>query len=319
MPELLKVLNLKVYFETDEGEVKAVDGIDLEIKEGETLGLVGESGCGKTTTGLAIMKLLPWNSKISGKIIFLNEDLLSKNEEEMNKIRSNKISMIFQNPNTSLNPLMNVGFQIAEVLMFHKNMSKKDAYKEATKLLEIVGMPEPEKTLRKYPHELSGGMKQRVVIAMALACKPKLVIADEPTTAVDVTIQAQILELMRELQKQFNISILLISHDFGVIAEMCDRVAVMYAGKIVEKGSIKQIFKNPKHPYTIGLLKALPKRNVDWLATIPGIVPSLINPPKGCRFSNRCEFVMDKCIENNPELLEIEEGHFVACHLINMK
>ncbi|MFH7859576.1 MAG: ABC transporter ATP-binding protein, partial [Candidatus Aenigmatarchaeota archaeon] len=179
--------------------------------------------------------------------------------------------------------------------------------------------PDPEKTLKKYPHELSGGMKQRVVIAMALACKPKLVIADEPTTAVDVTIQAQILELMKELQREFNISILLISHDFGVIAEMCDKVAVMYAGKIVEKGSIKQIFKNPKHPYTIGLLKALPKRNVDWLATIPGIVPSLINPPKGCRFSNRCEYVMDKCIKNNPELLEIEEGHLVACYLINMK
>ncbi|MEM3406374.1 MAG: ABC transporter ATP-binding protein [Candidatus Aenigmatarchaeota archaeon] len=319
MLELLKISNLKVYFETDEGEVKAVDGIDLEINEGETLGLVGESGCGKTTTGLSIIKLLPQNSKVSGKILFLNEDLLSKNEEEMNQIRGNKISMIFQNPNTSLNPLMSVGFQIAEVLMFHKNMSKKDAYKEATKLLKIVGMPDPEKTLKKYPHELSGGMKQRVVIAMALACKPKLVIADEPTTAVDVTIQAQILELMKELQREFNISILLISHDFGVIAEMCDKVAVMYAGKIVEKGSIKQIFKNPKHPYTIGLLKALPKRNVDWLATIPGIVPSLINPPKGCRFSNRCEYVMDKCIKNNPELLEIEEGHLVACYLINMK
>lgn len=323
---LLSVKNLKTYFYTEDGVVKAVDGVDFYIRKGETLGMVGESGCGKSVTALSVMRLVPNppGKIVSGEIIFKGEDLLKKSEVDMRKIRGNKISMIFQEPMTSLNPVYTIGDQIIEAIMLHQKLSKQDALKKAIEMLNLVGIPEPAKRVRQYPHELSGGMRQRAMIAMALSCNPDLLIADEPTTALDVTIQAQILELIKQLKDEFKMAVLMITHDLGVIAEVSDRVMVMYAGKAVEESDVYTMFKNPKHPYTIGLYNSLPKivgGRKKRLESIEGVVPIPINLPPGCRFANRCKFAMDICREKEPEfeLLEEEKSHFVRCWLYSNK
>jgi peptide/nickel transport system ATP-binding protein len=319
--KLLEVKNLKTFFFTEEGVVKAVNDVSFEVGEGETLGLVGESGCGKSVTSLSIMKLIPNppGKIISGQIFFDGQDIVNISENEMHNIRGNKISMIFQEPMTALNPVFTVGHQISEVFTLHQKISKKEAKEKTIELLKIVGIPEPEKRFTQYPFELSGGMRQRVMIAMALTCNPKLLIADEPTTALDVTIQAQILELIKEMQKKFNSAVILITHDLAVIAETVDYVAVMYAGVIVEKTEVKRLFKNPMHPYTIGLLNSIPilgQRGKE-LQEIPGRVPNLIDLPKGCYFADRCNKRMPICSQQECELKEVEPGHFVRCFLYN--
>ncbi|NWF57573.1 MAG: ABC transporter ATP-binding protein [Syntrophaceae bacterium] len=318
---LLTIRNLHTYFYTDEGVAKAVDGVDLELKEGGTLGVVGESGCGKSVTALSIMRLIPDPpGKIArGEIFFEGTNLLSLSEAEMRKIRGRSISMIFQEPMTSLNPVFQIGDQISEVLRLHEGMSRKEAWDKSIEMLKLVGIPSPERRVHEYPHQLSGGMRQRAMIAMALACSPKLMIADEPTTALDVTIQAQILELMNRLQRDKGMSVILITHNLGVIAETAQKVAVMYAGRIVEYAEVKPIFGNPMHPYTQGLLKSIPRLDEDHtrkarLEAIPGLVPSLLDLPRGCKFSNRCKYVFDKCGEE-PQLIEAEPGHMVRCWL----
>jgi peptide/nickel transport system ATP-binding protein/oligopeptide transport system ATP-binding protein len=318
---LLTIRNLHTYFYTDEGVAKAVDGVDLELKEGGTLGVVGESGCGKSVTALSIMRLIPDPpGKIArGEIIFGGTNLLSLSEAEMRKIRGRSISMIFQEPMTSLNPVFQIGDQISEVLRLHEGMSRKEAWDKSIEMLKLVGIPSPERRVHEYPHQLSGGMRQRAMIAMALACSPKLMIADEPTTALDVTIQAQILELMNRLQRDKGMSVILITHNLGVIAETAQKVAVMYAGRIVEYAEVKPIFGNPMHPYTQGLLKSIPRLDEDHarkarLEAIPGLVPSLLDLPRGCKFSNRCKYVFEKCGEE-PQLIEAEPGHMVRCWL----
>ncbi len=323
---LLEVKNLQTYFYTEDGVVKAVDGVDFYIREGETLGMVGESGCGKSVTALSIMRLVPNppGKIIGGEILFRGEDLLKKSEAEMRKIRGNKISMIFQEPMTSLNPVYTIGDQIVEAIVLHQKLSKRDALKKAIEMLSLVGIPEPAKRVRQYPHELSGGMRQRAMIAMALSCNPDLLIADEPTTALDVTIQAQILELIKQLKDEFKMAVLMITHDLGVIAEVSDRVVVMYAGKAVEASDVYTMFKNPKHPYTIGLYNSLPKiigGRKKRLESIEGVVPIPINLPPGCRFANRCKKAMDICREEEPELIPYEgdENHLVRCWLYSKK
>ena len=323
---LLEVKNLKTYFYTEDGVVKAVDGVDFYIREGETLGMVGESGCGKSVTALSIMRLVPNppGKIVGGEILFRGEDLLKKTEAEMRKIRGNKISMIFQQPMTSLNPVYTIGDQIVEAIVLHQKLSKQDALKKAIEMLSLVGIPEPAKRVRQYPHELSGGMRQRAMIAMALSCNPDLLIADEPTTALDVTIQAQILELIKQLKDEFKMAVLMITHDLGVIAEVSDRVVVMYAGKAVEASDVYTIFKDPKHPYTVGLYNSLPKivgGRKERLESIEGVVPIPINLPPGCRFANRCKHAMDICREEEPELEPFEgnEGHLVRCWLYSKK
>jgi peptide/nickel transport system ATP-binding protein/oligopeptide transport system ATP-binding protein len=318
---LLKIRNLHTYFFTDEGVAKAVDGVDLELEEGGTLGVVGESGCGKSVTALSIMRLIPDPpGKITqGEILFGGTNLLNLSEPEMRKIRGRSISMIFQEPMTSLNPVFQIGDQISEVLRLHEGMSRKDAWNRSIEILRMVGIPAPERRVYEYPHQLSGGMRQRAMIAMALACSPKLMIADEPTTALDVTIQAQILELMNGLQKEKRMSVILITHNLGVIAETAQKVAIMYAGRIVEYTGVRPIFATPKHPYTQGLLQSIPRLDQDHgrktrLEAIPGLVPSLLELPKGCKFSNRCKFVFDRCIEE-PPLIETAPGHLVRCWL----
>ena len=318
---LLTIRNLHTYFFTDEGVAKAVDGVDLELKEGGTLGVVGESGCGKSVTALSVMRLIPDPpGKIAqGEIIFEGKNLLGLSEAEMRKIRGRSISMIFQEPMTSLNPVFQIGDQISEVLRLHEGMSRREAWDRSIEMLKMVGIPSPERRVQEYPHQLSGGMRQRAMIAMALACSPKLMIADEPTTALDVTIQAQILELMNRLQRDKGMSVILITHNLGVIAETAQKVAVMYAGRIVEYAEVKPIFGNPMHPYTQGLLKSIPRLDEDHarkarLEAIPGLVPSLLELPKGCKFSNRCKYVFEKCIEE-PQLIEAEPGHLVRCWL----
>ncbi|MBI5966811.1 MAG: ABC transporter ATP-binding protein [Deltaproteobacteria bacterium] len=318
---LLKIRNLHTYFFTDEGVAKAVDGVDLELEEGGTLGLVGESGCGKTVTALSIMRLIPEPpGKITtGQIFFDGTDLLTLSEAEMRKIRGRSISMIFQEPMTSLNPVFQIGDQISEVLRLHEGMSRKNAWNRSVEMLRMVGIPSPERRVFEYPHQLSGGMRQRAMIAMALACSPKLMIADEPTTALDVTIQAQILELINHLQKGKGMSVILITHNLGVIAETARKVAVMYAGRIVEYTDVRPIFASPKHPYTQGLLNSIPRLDEDHtgkerLEAIPGLVPSLLELPKGCKFSNRCKYVFDRCGEE-PTLIETGPGHHVRCWL----
>jgi len=318
---LLKIRNLHTYFFTDEGVAKAVDGVDLELEEGGTLGVVGESGCGKSVTALSIMRLIPDPpGKITqGEILFGGTNLLNLSEPEMRKIRGRSISMIFQEPMTSLNPVFQIGDQISEVLRLHEGMSRKDAWNRSIEMLRMVGIPAPERRVYEYPHQLSGGMRQRAMIAMALACSPKLMIADEPTTALDVTIQAQILELMNGLQKEKRMSVILITHNLGVIAETAQKVAIMYAGRIVEYTGVRPIFATPKHPYTQGLLQSIPRLDQDHgrktrLEAIPGLVPSLLELPKGCKFSNRCKFVFDRCIEE-PPLIEAAPGHLVRCWL----
>jgi len=327
--KLLRIKDLKTHFYTSDGISKAVDGIELELVPGETLGLVGESGCGKTVTALTILRLIPQppGKIVSGEILFNGVDLLKLSPEEMRRVRGNDISMIFQEPMTALNPVFTIGDQISESLILHQKMNKKEALEKSTELLQTVGIPAPEQRVQEYSHQLSGGMRQRAMIAMALACNPKILIADEPTTALDVTIQAQILELIAKLKEDFNTAVILITHDLGVVAETAQRVAVMYAGKIVEKGSVEDIFLRPQHPYTLGLLKSLPKLETgrkaavrhERLTEIPGMVPSLYDLPGGCSFAPRCPKAMKVCREKEPRLKETEKGHEASCWYVEQQ
>ncbi len=323
MPEkniLLEVKDLRTYFKTEDGIVKAVDGIDYVVYSGETLGIVGESGCGKSVNALSIMRLLDEKGQIaSGEILMDGVDILKLSESAMRDIRGNDVAMIFQEPMTALNPVFTVGDQIMEAIILHQGKKKEEAKQMAIEMLKKVGIPEPAKRVDEYPHQLSGGMRQRAMIAMALSCNPKLLIADEPTTALDVTIQAQILELMLQLQKELGMAIIMITHDLGVIAETCQRVAVMYAGKIVEYTDVKTLFKNPKHPYTWGLLNAIARLDIEQkeLYNIPGIVPDPLHFPKGCKFHTRCPFADSLCKAEEPEINEIEPNHHVRCFHID--
>lgn len=314
---LLEVKDLKTYFYTDAGVAKSVDGVTFSVERGKVLGIVGESGCGKSVTSLSIMRLVdPTTGRYEGgSILFDGHDILKLPEKEMQKLRGNKISMIFQEPMTSLNPVFTIGYQIEESLMLHKGMDKKAARARAIELLEMVGIPEAAKRMDEYPHQLSGGMRQRVMIAMALAGDPELLIADEPTTALDVTIQAQILDLLKELQEKLHMSIIFITHDLGVIAEMADEVAVMYAGEIVEKAKTRELFDDPKHPYTVGLMDSIPDINqeVERLTTLEGLVPSLYDMPEGCHFAPRCKYACPECEEKHVELTDLEGGRQVRC------
>ncbi|NQU31515.1 MAG: ABC transporter ATP-binding protein [Anaerolineae bacterium] len=314
---ILEISNLNTYFHTEDGVVKAVDGVDFYVNAAEIVGLVGESGCGKTVTSLSIMGLVSAPGKVEGKIDFNGRDLLKLSTKEMSEIRGNHMSMIFQQPQTSLNPVLTVGDQITEVLHIHQDLEKEDAWDKAIEMLRLVGIPSPEKKVHAYPHEMSGGQAQRVMIAMALILNPSLLIADEPTTALDVTIQAQILDLMRGLNKEMNTAIILITHDLGVIADMVSRVAVMYAGKIVEQTEIKELFAEPLHPYTQGLMGSIPilGQKKKRLAVIPGIVPNLVNLPDGCIFASRCNQKLEICEEKMPDLLAHKPGHEVRCWL----
>lgn len=313
---LLEIKGLKTYFYTDEGVVPAVDGVDITIREGETVGIVGESGCGKSVTSLTAMRLTP-GKVVEGSIAFDGKDLLSLSEEEMRAIRGNEMAMIFQEPMTSLNPVFTIGEQIGEAVRIHMKLNKRKAKERAIEMLKLVGIPMPEHIVDEYPHQLSGGMRQRVMIAMAMACNPKLLIADEPTTALDVTIQAQILDLMRELKANHHTAIMMITHDLGVVAEMCDRVIVMYSGKVVEETDVVTLFTNPAHPYTQGLMKSIPTMNADEhrLYSIKGNVPVPGSLQVGCAFAPRCEFAMDVCGQKAPQLEEIQSGHFSRCWL----
>ena len=314
---LLEVKELKTIFKTGRGIAKAVDGVSFHINKGETLALVGESGCGKSVTSLSILRLIqePPGKIAGGEILYNGRDLLKLSKKEMRKVRGNEISMIFQEPMTSLNPLFTVGNQIREALHLHQGMKKTEAQLKSVEMLELVGIPAPEERVNNYPHEMSGGMRQRVMIAMALACNPHLLIADEPTTALDVTIQAQILDLIKDLRKKLKMSLLLITHDFGIVAEMADRVGVMYSGKIVEYGNLKDLFYRPKHPYTVGLLNSIPgtEKKGERLNTIPGNVPDLLNMPMGCNFQDRCPLVSDQCKKDDPKLIEVSKEHFARC------
>jgi oligopeptide/dipeptide ABC transporter ATP-binding protein len=319
---LLEVKDLKTYFYTEDGIVKAVDGVDFVVYPGEVLGLVGESGCGKSVSLLSVMRLISQPGKIlEGDIVFDGQNLLKLTESEMTHVRGNRISMIFQQPQTALNPVFKVGDQISEVLSIHQDCDKDTGHKRAIELLTMVGIPEPEKRADAFPHELSGGMAQRVMIAMALACVPELLIADEPTTALDVTIQAQILDLMRDLRNKVGASVVLITHDLGVVAEMAERVAVMYAGRIVEQADVKTLFANPRHPYTQGLMGSIPVlgKIKEHLEVIPGTVPNLVNLPAGCRFAPRCkarlEYQLQICTEVEPDLIPTSSEHLVRCWL----
>jgi peptide/nickel transport system ATP-binding protein len=314
---LLEVNDLRVYFRTEEGLLKAVDGVSFQVHRGETLGLVGESGCGKSVTAFSILQLLisPPAEYAGGKINFQGQNLLAFSDKQMRRVRGRLISIVFQEPASSLNPIMTIGQQITEVILQHQRRSKRQAREMTIEMLHRVGIPSPETRIDAYPHQLSGGMKQRAMIAMALACRPRLLIADEPTTALDVTIQAQILDLLKELQQEFDMSVILITHDLGVVAETCDRVAVMYAGKIVECASVAELFEQPKHPYTLGLFQSLPalaaRREI--LPVIPGSVPNPLEFPSGCRFRTRCSMAQEVC-EREPPLSEVSPGHFSACH-----
>ena len=320
MGELLEVSGLRTVFDTEAGIAPAVDGIDFSINEGETVGIVGESGCGKSVTALSILRLIPSPpGRIdAGSIRFEGRDLLSLDEESMRRVRGNDVAMIFQEPMTSLNPVFTVGSQIAEPLRLHRGLSKRDAKAEAVRLLERVEIPDPARRVHDYPHQLSGGMRQRVMIAMALSCNPRLLIADEPTTALDVTIQAQILELLDSLKRDTGMAVLLITHDLGVIAEHADRVLVMYAGRIVEQGRVGDVLARPIHPYTQGLLASQPgfARPGSRLSTIRGMVPALTRLPAGCRFRDRCDFAEPTCGQRDPALSVVEDGHSVACPVL---
>ena len=317
---LLELQNLKTHFFMRAGVVRAVDGVDIEIHKGDFLGVVGESGCGKSVTALSIMRLVtnPPGRIIDGKILFRGQNLLQLTNDEMRKIRGNKISMIFQEPMTSLSPVSRVGSQISEAMIIHQHLSKKEALERSIELLKLVEIPSPDVRVKEYPHQMSGGMRQRVMIAMALSCNPKLVIADEPTTALDVTIQAQILALMQKLKEEKGLTIMLITHNLGIIAENSNKVIVMYAGKIVEKADVKTLFLNPLHPYTRGLLRSIPRmdkksKKKDRLEAIRGIVPSLLNLAPGCRFYERCDLSGKKCRGVEPELVVVDDGHMVRC------
>lgn len=314
---LLEVRDLRVYFYSDEKrELKAVDGVSFSVGKGETLALVGESGCGKSVTSMAILRLVDSKGKITGgEVIFDGQNLLLLPESRMREIRGKDIAMIFQEPASALNPVYTIGEQILEAIMLHQKLSPSRAKEVALEMLRLVGIPEPEKRLNEYPHELSGGMKQRAMIAMALSCRPQLLIADEPTTSLDVTIQAQILELIRELQKKLGMALILITHDLGIVADMAERVVVMYAGKVVEEGNRFEIFKNPFHPYTVGLLRSIPRLDVERkkLDTIPGVVPEPSSFPVGCRFRGRCNFETGECVQEPPRT-SLSNTHAVYCH-----
>ncbi len=316
---LLEVKDLKTYFKTEDGIVKAVDGISYEVFPGETLGIVGESGCGKSVNSLSIMRLLESNAIVQGEIKFNGTSLPDLSESDMMKIRGNDIAMIFQEPMTALNPVFTIGDQIEEAIMLHQGKKKDEAHEMAIEMLRKVGIPEPTKRVDEYPHELSGGMRQRAMIAMSLSCNPNLLIADEPTTALDVTIQAQILELMKSLQDEYGMSIVMITHDLGVIAEVADRVVVMYAGKVVEYADAVSLFKNPKHPYTWGLLNAIPRLDIEQesLYNIPGVVPDPLHFPEGCKFNTRCKFKQERCLKEEPPIVEVEGKHFARCFYID--
>jgi peptide/nickel transport system ATP-binding protein len=314
--EILKIENLKTYFDTWAGIVKAVDGVNLDVREGETLGLVGESGSGKSVTALSILGIVPRPGKIiDGKILFKGENLLEKTESELQKVRGKEIGYIFQDPATSLNPVLSVANQLIEVIMRHQNVTKREALVKAIELFKLVEIPDPELKIWNFPHQLSGGMKQRMAVARALSCQPSLLLADEPTTNLDVTIQAQILELMKTLKKKLNMAMILITHDMGVVAEVADRITVIYAGRVCETADTRTIFYKPRHPYTVALLTAVPSLALrkEKLAVIPGTIPNLIEPPSGCRFHPRCEYAKAECAKEIPPLKEIEPGHFVAC------
>ena len=317
---LLEIRNLKTYFDVRGGILKAVDDVSLTIKAGETLGLVGESGCGKSVTGASIMRLVPIppGRIAGGEILFEGMDILKLPESEMRKVRGNKISMIFQEPMTSLNPVFTVGDQVAEVIRLHEKLSQRETRERVIETFRLVRIPAPDSRIKEYPHQMSGGMRQRVMIAMALACHPKLMIADEPSTALDVTIQAQILDLMNQLKEETGASILFITHDLGVIAEMAQRVAVMYAGKIMEGANVDTLFSEPKHPYTMGLMSSIPilgiGKNQRRLSTIPGVVPSLFKLPKGCLFHDRCSLTLKECDQLEPPMIDLSNNHFVRCH-----
>jgi oligopeptide/dipeptide ABC transporter ATP-binding protein len=315
---LLKIQNLETVFYTSAGLLKAVNDISYDVEEGETVALVGESGCGKSVSALSILRLIPDppGRIIGGSIHFLGQDLLALDDDEIRRVRGRQISMVFQEPMTSLNPVLSIGLQLTETMEFHLGMSRGDAEKKAVEYLRLVGIPEPEHRLRQYPHHLSGGMRQRVMIAMALCCEPKLIIADEPTTALDVTIQAQILELMKDLTKRLGVALIVITHNLGVVARYADRVNVMYAGKIIEQGKASDVYRNPRHPYTLGLLRSVPRLDQprkDKLDPIEGQPPDLTRLPLGCAFVPRCRFKVDRCIQEVPPLIETEKGHFSAC------
>ena len=315
---ILEVRDLKTHFFTDDGVVEAVDGVSFTIKRGEVLGLVGESGCGKSVASLSIMRLIDKPGKIvGGEVIFKGENLLKKTEEEMRKIRGSEIAMIFQEPMTSLNPVFTIGNQIMEAILLHQDLSEEEAKKRTIELLNLVGIPEPERRFTQYPHELSGGMRQRAMIAMAISCNPDLLISDEATTALDVTIQAQILELMKDLQKKIGMAVLFITHDLALVAEMANNIAVTYTGKIVEYSDARSVFKNPKHPYTYGLLRSVPnllsEETKVELPAIEGMVPSPYRMPQGCHFNPRCPFATEICRKEMPELNELEPHHLVRC------
>ena len=318
---LLEIRGLKTYFATDNGVVHAVDGVDLAIDRGETLGVVGESGCGKTVTAMSVLKLIamPPGRIVAGQILWQGRDLVPLTPEEMRPIRSKEIGIVFQEPMTSLNPVYTVGAQIAETVREHEGLGRRAALEKAVEMLRLVHIPNPHRRVNDYPHQFSGGMRQRVMIAMALSCNPKLLIADEPTTALDVTIQAQILELITEMKERFGMAVMLITHAMGVVAETAQRVAVMYAGKVVEEAPVGELFSRPRHPYTRGLIRSIPRIDragrKERLAAIAGIVPSLLEPPPGCRFAARCEFAMPVCNAATPPLRRVATDHEVACVL----
>jgi oligopeptide transport system ATP-binding protein len=318
MAALLQVKDLRTHFFTDEGVVRAVDGISYDVEEGETMGLVGESGCGKSVSALSILRLIPSppGKIVGGEVWFDGQDLLKVNEEEIRHVRGNRIAMIFQEPMTSLNPVLTIGRQITEALELHLKMNRNAADRRAVELLEMVGIPEAHTRLNDYPHQFSGGMRQRVMIAMALSCNPKLLLADEPTTALDVTIQAQILEIMARLSSEFKTAVIIITHNLGVVARYADRVNVMYAGKIVESGSAREIYGRPRHPYTLGLLRSVPRLDEarrDKLVPIEGVPPDLANVPVGCSFYPRCSYRIDRCRQEEPPLMLVDEKHYAAC------
>lgn len=319
MGKLLEVRNLRVQFDTSDGTVKALNGINISLDEGMTLGLVGETGAGKTTLAKSIMRIVPQppGKTVSGEILYDGKDILKMDKNEIRKIRGEHISMIFQDPMTSLNPVMTVGEQIAETIKTHEKISSVEATKKACEMLELVGIKADR--AGDYPHQFSGGMKQRVVIAIALACNPRILIADEPTTALDVTIQAQVLEMMQKLKQKFNTATILITHDLGVVAQTCEKAAVIYAGEIVEYGTVHEVFKNMKHPYTIGLMNSIPKIHVDErrLHPIEGLMPDPVSLPEGCKFCDRCRFALDKCKKENPEMVKLGGEHLVKCFRAN--
>ena len=315
---ILEVKNLSTSFRTERGLLKAIEGVSFYVEKGEILGVVGESGCGKSVTSQTILRLYDekYTAKHDGEVLFDGKDILHISKKDMEKIRGNSISMVFQDALSSLNPTFTVGYQIREALMIHQGLNKKEANEKAVEMLRLVGIPAPERRIKQYPHELSGGMRQRVMIAIALSCRPKLLIADEPTTALDVTIQAQIMDLIVDLNKQLDMGVMLITHDLGVVAETCQRVVVMYLGQIVEEAAVEDIFDNPKHPYTWGLIRSIPRLDGDRskpLPTIKGMVPLLNQIPAGCRFAERCPYATDRCREQMPELVSVSDNHRVRC------